>query len=95
MADVADTIERGDAKLWMGEGAAIVTQLIDEPRQRVCHFWLAAGELGPVIALSHKVIEWAKANGCVRATLAGRKGWVKALAPDGWHEDLTLMSREI
>lgn len=95
IGDVADAIERGDCKLWVEEGAAIVTQLVDEPRKRVVHFWLAAGELEPVVALSNKIIEWAKENGCVRATLAGRKGWVKALAPEGWKEELVLMGREV
>lgn len=95
IADVADLIERGDCKLWVGEGAAIVTQLIDEPQKRVCHFWLAAGELTAVVGLSRKVLEWAKENGCARATLAGRWGWVRALASEGWAEELVLMGREV
>lgn len=95
MADVANAIESGEAKLWVGEGSAIVTQLFDEPQMRVCHFWLAAGELEPVIALSNRVLEWAKENGCARATLAGRRGWTKALASGGWKEDLVLMGREV
>lgn len=72
-----------------------MTQLIDEPQMRVCHFWLAAGELGGVVALSRKVLGWAKDNGCARATLAGRRGWVRALASEGWQEELTLMGREV
>jgi hypothetical protein len=93
--DVADALERGDAQLHESEGAVIITEIQQYPQMRVCHFWLATGELEPVVALSRQVLEWAKEQGCTRATLSGRKGWVKVLASEGWAPMLTLMGREV
>jgi hypothetical protein len=93
--DVLREIEKGEAQLWEADGALIVTEIHDTPRKRLLHFWIATGELEPVIALSHRALEWAKEQGCTQATLAGRKGWEKALASEGWSPTLILMSREV
>lgn len=95
LVDLIDALEAGDARIWVGPGAAIVTQLHDVPTGRVLHFWLAAGELAAVIELQQEAIEWGQTVGCTRATLSGRKGWAKALAGDGWRPELVLMSKEI
>ena len=94
--DVLKQVERGDAQLWTTEGAVIVTEVSDTPQKRVIHFWLATGELESVIGLSHKILEWAKDTmGCEQATLAGRKGWTRALATEGWHPMLVVMGRDL
>ena len=93
--DVLDEIQRGEAQLWEADGALIVTEIHDTPRKRLLHFWLATGELQAVIALMHRALEWAKSEGCTMATLAGRKGWEKVLASEGWVPMLTMMSREV
>lgn len=93
LEDVFDQIERGDATLFRAENAVIVAELRDTPQMRVVHFWLAAGKLGAVKALSDRVLEWARGEGCTRATLAGRRGWERAL-PD-WSVELVLMGREV
>ena len=95
IADVVDMIDKGDAQLHGCEDAVIITQVYDEPQAKVLHFWLATGELEPVIELSHRVTAWGKEIGCTRATLAGRKGWEKVLAADGWRPLLTVMGRSI
>lgn len=95
LGDVLQRVTEDHAQLWETENAAIVTEVYDYPRQRVVHFWLATGELHAVIELSNHVLEWAKRIGCERATLAGRRGWVRALADEGWEPMLTLMGREV
>lgn len=93
-ADVAERIALGEAQIWEDGDALLVTEIVDKPRVRILHFWLATGELEQVKALSDRVIVWGKKQGCKRATLAGRKGWVKALAPE-WKPELVLMGRKI
>lgn len=93
--DLVIEIEEGRAQLWRSENAVIVTEINDTPQKRVLHFWIATGDLDEVIALSETAIEWGREQGCVRATLAGRRGWVRALADHGWSEQLTVMGREI
>lgn len=93
--DLLDQIKRGDAQLWTSENACIVTEVQDFPRKRVLHFWLAAGGLHPVIALSRDVLDWSKSIGCASATLTGRRGWEKVLASEGWSPMLYTMGREV
>lgn len=93
--DVLEQIRTGEAQLWEADDAVIVTEIHDAPRKRVVHFWLATGELDAVIALSRRVLDWAADQGCTQATLAGRRGWEKVLAAEGWAPTLTLMSREV
>lgn len=95
MADVLDQVEEGKAQMWKRRSAVIVTEIHQYPRQKVCHFWLATGELSDVIGLHREIVAWAKAEGCDRATLAGRKGWVKALRDEGWNHGLVLMDKEL
>lgn len=93
--DVLQQIERGDARLWLGEDALIVTEIHDYPQRKVLHFWLATGEIASVVALSNTILAEGKKMGCAQATLAGRKGWERVLGADGWSPMLRVMSKEI
>ena len=93
--DVLDQLSMGEARLFENEDALIVVEIHDSPCKRVLHFWLATGELEAVVELSREVLAWAKEWGCKEATLAGRRGWEKVLASEGWAPMLTVMRREI
>lgn len=95
LGDVLDMIQRGDVQLWETKGAVLVTEIHRYPRSSVLHFWLAAGELDEVVALSHVAMAWGREQGCQRATLAGRRGWERALAGEGWSAEATLMGRTL
>ena len=95
IADVLEMVRRGTAQMWQAGEACIVSEVRDFPKARVLHFWLATGELDAVIALSRDVLAWGKANGCVSATLSGRRGWEKVLAAEGWSPMLFTMGREV
>lgn len=93
--DVLEEIRLQRAQLWEGAKSIIVTEVQDYPRARILHFWLAAGDLDEVIALSHIAMDWGRANGCERATLAGRRGWERALKSEGWNHQLVLLGRPL
>jgi hypothetical protein len=96
ITDVFGRIEAGMAQIWERDHALIVTEIHDYPKCSVLHFWIAAGEKDAVISLSHDVIAWGRTQGCSRATLAGRKGWLRVLADEGWQASrLTLMEKMI
>ena len=95
VGDVVAQILCGAAQLWEDTDALIVTEIIETPRRKVVHFWLATGEMAPVIQLHYRVLDWAKEQGCTLATLAGRKGWAKALAGVGWETDMVFMGQEL
>lgn len=89
--DVVQAVLDGRAQVWGDERALIVTELLHP----YVHFWIATGDMEPVVTLSHRVLEWAKALGYEKATLTGRKGWVRALADEGWRHTAVLMEREL
>jgi hypothetical protein len=89
--DVAQEILQHSAQVWGDERALIITQLAFP----YLHYWIATGEIKAVVELSHTIRAWAKALGYSKATLTGRRGWVRALAGDGWTERAVLMGREI
>lgn len=95
LADVEAQIKAGDAQLWTADDALIVTEVNIYPRKRVLHFWLATGELKPVVELSKRALEWGKGVGCEYATIAGRSGWERALKHEGWSPMLTYMRKAI
>lgn len=95
LRDVAEQIRAGDAQIWVDEDAVIVTEIHQTPRMKVCHFWLASGQMDAVVELSHHVLEWAHGVGCTRATLSGRRGWERALAAEGWSLATVVLQREV
>ncbi len=82
--DVATMIAAGHAQLWPGPTSLIVSEIVVEPRSKTLHFFIAAGRMAEVLALSHIVLDWGRMQGCTRATFAGRPGWVRVLAKSGW-----------
>lgn len=87
LSEVEAEVLAGRAQVWGDRDALIVTQLIPG----YCHFWIATGELDAVVELSRKIRAWAKAEGYEKATLTGRRGWVRALQNEGWRERAVLM----
>jgi hypothetical protein len=96
LPDIAWMHDNGKCQVWADDDGIIVTEVHEYPRIKVLHFWLAAGKKEAVICLSHRAMEWGRKIGCRKATLAGRKGWLKVLADEGWRASkLTLLEREL
>jgi hypothetical protein len=95
LRDVMDQIHMGEAYLFENVDGLIVVEVNDTPRKRVLHFWLAVGNMDAVIALSYEALVWGKGIGCHMATMAGRKGWERVLASEGWTPALTVLQRSI
>lgn len=93
LEDVSAAIDGGTAQLWETPGALLVTEVNVGPRAKELHFWLAAGELEAVLALSEVVMDWGREIGCQTATLTGRKGWARVMARRGWDSHLVVMGR--
>lgn len=95
--DVLDGIMSGLYQFWPGETACLVTQVIDFPNERHLHIFVAAGDLNEIRDMYPYVEGWAKENGCVKATLMGRKGWSRSFLSQmkGWKQDMIHMSVEL
>src|SRR3954470_6587026 len=78
--DIRAEVEAGEAQFWPGERSAVVTQVWPFPKVRALHYWLAGGELSELRDTLQPTIEaWAAGQGCTRAIIAGRRGWLRTL----------------
>jgi len=93
--DVFHAILEGRMQLWPAENGCLVTELIVYPRKKVLHIFLAGGSLDQLTNMHQDVITWSKLQECTALSLAGRKGWTKALKDFGWQEKFTTLIKEI
>jgi hypothetical protein len=95
--DVREMIDRGEAIFWPGPNSALITQILEHPRLRTLHFFLAGGNLAELEAMLPGILAWAKeSQGCTAATLTGRKGWERTfLTREGWKSQLVVMTKEL
>ena len=95
--DVEAGIARGEAMLWLGPHSVIVTQLDEQPQRRILHFFLAAGRMDELEAMTPGILRWGEEQGCTVARLVGRKGWTRSfLARTGWTDtQLVIMEKPL
>ena len=94
--DVRRMVARGEAQLWPGRAAAMVTALEDDPCERRLLIWLAGGALEELRdRLLPAAEDWARARGCRRMLVIGRPGWERALKPKGYAPLARLIAKEL
>lgn len=77
--DVLMAVATGKAQFWPGETAAIVTEILDHPRCRALHIWLAGGNMDELLQMLPDIERWATEQGCKSVTITGRRGWQRVL----------------
>ncbi len=77
--DVWEGVAAGEFHFWPGVRSAAVGELVQHPRRRDYHVWLAGGDLSELIEMERAACAFARALGCDRITINGRKGWARAL----------------
>ena len=82
--DIVDSIAKGTMQLWAADRGCIVTEIVVYPRKKVLNIFLAGGELDQILDMDNDVKKWAEQHGCSAATMSGRIGWKKPLAPLDW-----------
>lgn len=87
-AFVVGQILTGKAQLWIGKGAALVTQISGDPL--TIHAWLAGGDKAEILAMTPGIEAFGRTWGCKFATIEGRKGWQRVLRPMGYFGDQIL-----
>lgn len=85
----------GRLTLWDLPESFMITEMIDYPRARHFHIFLAGGDLKELVDMHDDVISMARALGCSRLSLAGRPGWERALKAHGWNPYLVTVAKEI
>jgi hypothetical protein len=78
--DVWRGVLAGEFHFWPGRRSAAVGELVQHPRRRDYHVWLAGGDLTELKAMERSASAFARALGCDRMTIHGRPGWARALS---------------
>ena len=93
--DVVEMVESGQMFFWPAEKSCVVTEVVDYPRKRLLHVFLAAGSLEEIKRMEPSIRAYGEYLDCAAVTLSGRKGWTKALKDMGYSHVHTTMGREI
>lgn len=87
-------IETGYAQFWALSNSALVTEIQTyETGLREIRGWLAAGDIEEIKAFIPKLEDFGRIAGCKRATITGRRGWLRAF--DDYREVATIMVKEL
>ena len=93
--DVRDAVEAGRALLLAGRQSAMVCEVQTYPQLKSFHVWLAGGDLAEIRSSQPKLEDYARRLGCRRISIAGRRGWVRAIEDLGYREKFTTIIKEI
>lgn len=80
--------------LIVGQNCAMVFEVIVYPRLKVLHGFLCGGDLEELKSFDPKLQELKRALGCQKISIAGRKGWERALRGLGYVHACTVVSKE-
>lgn len=96
LADVANLINSGDAQLWAGISSILITTVDEYPKAKVLTLWLAGGELDELVNFLRPEAEaWGETQGCTRAAIMGRDGWMRALRGAGYEPAAQLVMKDL
>ena len=96
LAEVRESVVRGDAQFWCHPTAAAVTFVDSTARRKTLLIYLAGGSLEGLEAMVESAEAFARAVGCERMSLLGRKGWTRSfMARRGYQADAVLMVKEL
>jgi hypothetical protein len=93
LEDVWAGVRSGEFDFWPGEISAAVCELVEHPRRREYHVWLAGGDLSELTKMERSASAYARALGCQRITIHGRKGWARAL--DNYRPAYVAVAKEL
>lgn len=87
-------ISRGEATAFCADNACIIAALRQFPGGAIeVHGLCACGDLSAIKALIVQAEEWGMASGATIATIASRRGWVRALSSDGYAETQVMIEK--
>jgi hypothetical protein len=93
---IEQKIADGQYQFWAGNTAAAVTEVRELGPFKVLSILHAGGELSSLIRELLPVLYEAAANlGCSLVMVMGRKGWERALKPEGYEHAVTVLLKEI
>ena len=95
--DIVQGVAEGRYQYWPGARSAIITEIIEYPRQRTLHYFLAGGNLAALEVMVPLINEWGRKHGCTAASMVGRRGWERSFLSrtEGWTPTAVVMTKEL
>jgi hypothetical protein len=94
--DVVQMVEDHRLQLWPAKDSVVLTEIIDYPRLKNLHYFLAGGDLDELSRMRPLIESWGKSVGCTRVTLAGRRGWAKTFLKDeGYSPQWAVLAKDL
>lgn len=91
--DVRDGILTGKMQIWPAQRGMAVTEIIQYPRRKVLHCFLAGGDMDQILDMIESAVAWGRGQGCDGLTLSGRLGWDRVLRKHGFKPILVTMEK--
>lgn len=94
--DIADGIKDGRFMYLGDDRCAVILEVIQYPRSRKLHVFLAAGDLNRILDVHlPKMVEIANEHGCTSITNIARKGFLKRLPKYGFKPKYVAFEMEL
>lgn len=91
--DVWNAVQGGTMQFWPGKDAAIVTEVTNYPRRKICTVFMAGGSLNELLIMQNSIAVWAKFHGCDLLQCCGRKGWDRVFKDARFHS--VMVAKEL
>ncbi len=93
--ELAEEVRAGRAQCFHNQRAVVFTQIEAHRLWRALRVYVAAGDLNDVMSLQPELESLAKAEGCDRLMMIGRRGWTRVLPRYGWRETAVVFERPL
>lgn len=95
LEDYKEHVMLGNMQLWISDGYAGVTEVINSPRSRVVLVHLVGGKLDSLLADHGDLEKFAELVGATGIEIVGRRGWTRVLADRGYVEAAVHLYKEV
>lgn len=93
--DIFEAVANNTVEFWPGQKCALISQVVQYPKKRMVHIFLAGGDIDEIKEIETHITEWAKSQGCSGLSLTGRPGWTKSFLRDiGYRNTQVQMIKE-
>tara|TARA_B100000900_G_C20095469_1_gene519810 strand:+ start:139 stop:519 length:381 start_codon:yes stop_codon:yes gene_type:complete len=94
-ADIVAGVKNMTMFFWPAEKSCLVTEIVQYPKKRALHVFLAAGDLSEIKGMEPSLQEFAKNLKCDAISLTGRNGWKRTLNNMGYKPAHITMVKEL
>jgi hypothetical protein len=93
--ELAEEVRAGRAQCFHNQRAVVFTQIERHRLYSALRVYVAAGALEDVMSLQPELDVLARAEGCDRLVMIGRRGWKSVLPKFGWSETMVVYERPL